>query len=554
MNLMIEIYSEEIPGRMQREAETKATALFGELLTANGLTFDAHGCWVSSTRMCLFATNVPAQTERTIEERRGPRLSSPDVAMAGFLKSTGLTKDQLRIAGDYYFADIESPAKTTAEIVPHVLHAFLDQMPWPKSMRWHNAATNTFTRPWIRPIRSIVCMLDEAVISFPVQGLDLVTGDTTIGHRFLNNAPITLNGFADYAQQLRDANVVISFEERRQLVWDEMTAVAAQQNLTIKPDDGLLDEVTGLVDYPFAHLGVIPARFMELPPEVLSTSMRVHQKYFTVQNADGTMAPFFGVITNVPAAVDSRLMLNGLERVLTARLSDAHFFYSTDVKVPLESLAAKCDGVIFHEKTGSLGDKLRRLQYVIDAFEGAAAKAPGAQNKATNPLALSPAEFAQLKRATILCKSDLFTQMVGEFPELQGIMGRLYATAQGEHPSVADALEQHYQPLGPTRTIPANAVSRALALIDKVDTLVGFLGHGVKPTGNKDPLAIRRTALGIIRLIVEAGGALDDAQLRQLVAKSMEAYTAKGAILLDTTDTDVFAFIQTRFEVYSKAN
>ena len=284
--------------------------------------------------------------------------------------------------------------------------------------------------------------------------------------------------------------------DSRTAVWDAMTKAAAAKNLTIQPDETLLDEVTGLVDFPYAHLGEIDKAFVHLPAEVLSTSMRVHQKYFTLLTKDGAIAPYFGVLTNVPTRPDNRLMMDGLERVLRARLSDAAFFYDTDKAIQLADLVKKLDSIVFHEKLGSVGDKVRRLESV--------------------------ATDATVKRAAHLCKSDLVTHMVGEFPELQGIMGRIYATLQGESADVALALEEYYQPLGPSKATPTAPVSRALALIDKMDTLVGFLGSGIKPTGSKDPLAIRRTALGIIRLIVEANA--DDVDLTDAINKAIAAY------------------------------
>ena len=522
MDLLIEIYSEEIPARMQRAALDNSKEILSELLTEQGLTFTEVGSYIAPQRLAIFAKGLPAKTEALTEERRGPRLNAPEAALAGFLKSTGMTVDQLETRGDYYYAHIVSAARPVNEMLPDVLHGLLDQMPWPKSMRWHNPAVNDFTRSWIRPIRAITVMLDDKAVSFPVKGLDLTTGDTTFGHRFMKPEAIQLTGLSNYVEQMRAANVIVDFEERRKAVWDAMTKAAAVKNLTIQPDETLLDEVTGLVDFPYAHLGEINSAFMHLPAEVLSTSMRVHQKYFTLLTKDGAIAPYFGVLTNVPARPDNHLMMDGLERVLRARLSDAAFFYDTDKAIQLADLVKKLDAIVFHEKLGSVGDKVHRLESV--------------------------AADVTVRRAAHLCKSDLVTHMVGEFPELQGIMGRIYATLQGEPAEIALALEEYYQPLGPSKATPTALVSRALALIDKMDTLVGFLGSNIKPTGSKDPLAIRRTALGIIRLIVEAEA--DDVNLTDTINKAIVAYKAQGIELSAKTVDDVLEFIQLRFQVY----
>ena len=522
MDLLIEIYSEEIPARMQRAALANSQTVLKALLAEQGLSFTHVGSFIAPQRLAIFAKDLPEATEPMTEERRGPREGAPEAALAGFLKSTGMTRDQLTLRDGYYYAMIVSESRPVESMLPDILHSFLDQMPWPKSMRWHNPQTNDFTRTWIRPIRAITVMLDAHVVSFDVKGLDITTGNQTFGHRFLAPQAIQLTGLTHYVEQMRATKVIVDFEERRKAVWDAMTHAATAKNLVIQEDETLLDEVTGLVDFPYAHLGEIGKAFMHLPAEVLSTSMRVHQKYFTLRTQDGVIAPYFGVLTNVPARTDNRLMLDGLERVLRARLSDALFFYETDRAIALADVVKKLDTIVFHEKLGSVGDKVRRLEAV-------------AQN-------------ATIKRAAHLCKSDLVTHMVGEFPELQGIMGRIYASLQGEDADVALALEEYYQPLGPSKATPTAPTSRALALIDKVDTLVGFLGSGIKPTGSKDPLAIRRTALGIIRLIVEANA--DNVDLGDALEKAIEVYKTQGITLSTQTVSDVLEFIQLRFQVY----
>jgi len=526
MDLLIEIYSEEIPARMQRAALENSKTVLSSLLNEKGLAFTELGSHIAPQRLAIFAKGLPECTSKTTEERRGPRTDAPDAAIAGFLRSTGMTRAQLAERDGYYYANIVTDGRTAESMLPDLLHDFLDQMPWPKSMRWHNPQTNDFTRSWVRPIRAITVLLSAhrkvITASFPVKGLDLITSNKTFGHRFLKPEAIKLTGISAYTDQLRAANIIVDFDERRSAVWQAMSDAASAKDLVIQEDETLLDEVTGLVDFPYAHLGSINEAFMHLPAEVLSTSMRVHQKYFTLRTKDGAIAPYFGVITNVPAQPNNHLMLDGFERVLRARLSDASFFYETDRAISLTDLVTKLDAIIFHEKLGSVGDKVRRLADV--------------------------AADELVKRAAFLCKSDLVTHMVGEFPELQGIMGRIYATLQGESPQIALALEEHYQPLGPSKATPLSPTSRSLALTDKIDTLVGFLGSGIKPTGSKDPLAIRRTALGIIRLIVEAES--DDVELIDWIENAIEAYKEQNIRLSQTTTQDVISFIQLRFNVY----
>ena len=536
MDLLIEIYCEEIPARMQRDALVNSQTLFSRLLSDHGISFSEVGSYIATQRLALFAKGVPAETDAVKEDRRGPRIGAPEAAIEGFLKSTGLSRDALAQRDGYYYADIVHEGKALSALFPTILHAFLDQMPWPKSMRWHNPKTNNFTRPWIRPIRSIACLLDEKPVVFGVEGLDLQTGGYTYGHRFLEPRQIKLKGLRDYKDQLLEAKVIVDFDARRDAISTFLAQKAAVKGLTIQVDEALLDEVTGLVDYPFAHLGVINDAFMHLPEDVLSTSMRVHQKYFTLRQQNGSIAPYFGVITNVPANPEKNLMIDGLERVLRARLSDAAFFFEGDRQVALSDLTKKLDAIIFHEKLGSVGDKVRRLE----------------------ALAMNEAE----KRAAHLCKSDLVTQMVGEFPELQGIMGRVYATLQGESADVAAALEEYYQPQGPSQPIPTQPVSWALALYDKIDTLVGFIGSGIKPTGSKDPLGIRRMVWGILRLIVESNKDLinfnnpsvklteDRVGVAELIEKAIDAYRNQGIILSSTTTAEVITLLTVRIPVY----
>ncbi|RZI45138.1 glycine--tRNA ligase subunit beta [Candidatus Finniella inopinata] len=526
--LMLEIYSEEMPARMQIDARQQTNELFEKILTANGASFESVRAFVAPQRLAIQVHNLQPLTQGTSETRRGPRAGAPDAALAGFAKSTGQNQDQWTQQDGYWYADMVQPGRAITDLLPQIVTAFLDQFSWPKSMRWHNPETNTFTRPWIRPIRSILCVYNKKSVSFKIEGLDLVTSNQTAGHRFLAPESITVEDFTNYHQHLRDAFVILDHQERQSMIKKSLDEQANLLGLSVQENQTLLDEVTGLVDYPFVHIGKVDAQFMHLPDQVLSTSMRVHQKYFSLLKGD-KLAPYFGVVTNVnpsgnrlPSQPISKEMMAGYERVLKARLSDAAFFYETDLKTPLQNLVPKLDSIIFHAKLGTLGQKCQRLQNLMTTEQG--------------------------RRAALLCKTDLVTHMVGEFPELQGVMGQIYATANGEPEDVALALKEYYQPVGPHDTCPTAPLSIELALADKVDTLIGFLGVGIKPTGSKDPFGLRRAALGIIRLLVDHQDA--DFNLRTLFQQSAITYQNQKVTLSTQTVDDALHFINDRLTVY----
>ncbi len=547
MNLLIEISSEEIPARMQFDAIANANKVMTDILKDIELTHSSVDVYVSSRRVAMIIKDVALQTLAQNVEKRGPKITAPKQALDGFLNAVNMTQEQLRVAGDYYFADIEIPARTTTELLPTIVDRFLTDMPWPKAMRWYNPKTRQHTRTWVRPIRGITVVLGDKPVVFDVADLEITTSHQTQGHRFYKPTTITVNHADTYLQQLQDNFVITSFEERRAFLLNAIETACKAKGLTLIEDSALLDEVTGLVDFPFVQIGKIDEKFMQLPAQVLSTSMRVHQKYFSVQTSNGEFAPYFVVATNVPCEGEKSLMLHGFERVLTARLTDALFFFETDLKRPLQDLCERYKKVVFHEKLGTLADKIKRIEFMIES------SAQLLDIKTDQDIAL-------LKRACELSKADLFTTMVGEFAELQGIMGNIYAKRQGEDEKVADALQYHYQPLGPTRSIPSRPISRALALLDKLDTLVGFIGHDVKPTGNKDPLAIRRTALGILRLLVEWKGSsrvienpIEDQITSQLIDSSIDAYAKAGFTLTQHVKEEVLSFMQGRFQVMQKS-
>eukprot|EP01037_Dinobryon_pediforme_P016146 gene16146-16324_t len=511
-----EAWVQEIPARMQLQAQADFRELWIKALTEKNATFKAVETYVAPQRLTARITDLAANTQGTKEVRRGPRVSAPEAALAGFLKSTGKTKDQLIQKDEYWYAELNQEGKPIQELLHQILNEVMDAMPWPKTMRWYNHQTKGMSKPWIRPIRSILCVYDGKPVVFNVPDFGINTSNTTFGHRFLAPKALTITDFDDYKQQLEKAFVILDHQKRQEMIKALLVEQAAAKGLVMKEDQGLLEEVAGLVDYPFAHLGKIEESFMHLPGVVMSTSMRVHQKYFTIVDNNGPIAPFFGVITNVPAKPDNHLMLDGLERVLRARLSDAAFFYDVDTKSDFEGKIEKLDQIVFHAKLGSLGDKVRRLQNLMSSSDG--------------------------KRAAGLCKNDLLTEMVGEFPELQGIMGEIYAIEKGEKPEIAAALREYYQPKGPFDMCPAASVSVELALMDKLDTLVGFLGVGLKPTGSKDPFGLRRAALGIIRLIVEND--LKDCLLNKMIDITVREYIKVDIVI---AENEILPFLYDRF-------
>jgi glycyl-tRNA synthetase beta chain len=482
--LLLELFSEEIPARMQARAADDLRRLVVEKLAAAQLTHEAARSFVTPRRLTLVVGGLPDAQPNVSEERRGPRVGAPENAVQGFLKSAGIAslaecEERDTGKGIFYFAVIRRAGRPTAELLPELLRAAIGELPWPKSMRFPAASFR-----WVRPLVSAICLLDGKVLTLDLDGVPV--GATTTGHRFLAPAPLTVRDFADYAEQLRSAYVVLDPAVRRQKISDDLARVAKDDGLHLKEDPGLLDEVTGLVEYPVVLDGNIDAAFMELPAEVLTTSMRSHQKYFAAVDDAGALAAKFLFVANNMTADGGAAIVAGNERVLRARLADAKFFWDLDRKSRLDSRVEKLAERIFHAKLGSVLDKVGRVEKLANVI------AP-----------LVGADVAIARRAARLAKADLSTGMVGEFPELQGVMGRYYALHDGEPTDVADAIAEHYSPLGPNDRCPTAPASVVVALADKIDTLVGFFGIGEKPTGSKDPYALRRAALGIIRIILE---------------------------------------------------
>ncbi len=485
--LLLELLSEEIPARMQRGAIEALTGLLRDKLAAAEIPAQGLRGYVGPRRLAVVADGLPATQPDRTEERRGPRLGAPQPAIDGFLRSAGLAdvgRCEIRDTGrgEFYFAVVHRPGRPAQEVLPELIRMAMAELPWPKSMRYPASALR-----WVRPLTSIVCLLDGDVLPLALD--DIPVGRVTRGHRFLAPGEICVGSAAEYSARLADAHVVLDRDRRKEMIGEGLDRAAADQGLVVKPDPGLLDEVTGLVEFPVVLSGTIDADFMDLPPEVLATAMRAHQKYFSCLDPGGRPAPRFFFVANNLAADGGKTIVAGNERVLRARLADARFFWDQDRKVRLEDRMEALKDRVYHARLGSVYAKVARMEALA---EDLAPQVPGAD-----------AELA--RRAAHLAKADLSSAMVGEFPELQGVMGRYYALHDGEPLSVAEAIADHYKPLGPNDTCPNAPESIVVALADKTDTLAAFFAIGEEPTGSRDPFALRRAALGVIRIILENG-------------------------------------------------
>jgi glycyl-tRNA synthetase beta chain len=526
--LLLELFSEEIPARMQQRAATDLAGLLTARLKEAGIDTGDVTHFATPRRLTVVIGDLPEATADTREERRGPRTDAPEKAIEGFLRGSGITLDQAEVRetpkGSFYFAVIEKPGRATAELLAEILPSIIDDLPWPKSMRWGSHA-----RRWVRPLQSILCLFGGKVVAFTADPVS--AGDSTRGHRFMAPDSITVTGFADYRAKLAAAHVILDAEDRKTAIRNGAEKLAAANGLTLRADDGLLDEVAGLVEWPVPLIGRIDDKFMDVPPEVLVTSMRSHQKYFSLETADGKLAPHFILVANRETPDKGATITGGNERVLRARLSDAKFFWDQDRATSLESKTSNLSDIVFHADLGTLQEKVDRMT----GLAGWLAER------------LPDCDPALAKRAAVLCKGDLVSGMVGEFPELQGIMGRYYALHDGEDTAVAEAIAAHYSPAGPADACPQAPVSAALALADKVDTLIGFWGIGQTPTGSKDPYALRRAALGVIRILLENGYRLP---LTDVFAKAYALYDGKLPASLAGIQRDLMAFFADRLKVH----
>lgn len=480
--LLLEIFSEEIPARMQQGAARDLERMVSDRLKAAGLTWDALTTYAGPRRLTLVIDGLPTATPDREEEVKGPRASAPEQALEGFLRKTGLTRDQLTERDGVLFAAISQKGRPTTEIFQEVLDSILVAFPWPKSMR---SGSSHFR--WVRPLKRILVTFGGKPVRFSTQA-GVVTAEVTEGHRFMGKGrEIAVTDFADYRQKLQEDFVLLDVADRKLRILEQAKAACAARGLALVDDDGLLDEVAGLAEWPTPILGDMDPQFLALPPEVVRLSMKVHQKYFAVRDPskDG-LAPNFLVVANVEATDGGKALAAGNSRVLSARLNDARFFWDEDQKVGFDAWNAKLSGVTFHAKLGTLSERVERI---------------AALAREIAPLVGADADEAET--AARLSKADLLSGMVSEFPELQGIMGGYYARLAGHSDAIADAVRDHYKPQGPADTVPSAPVTVAVALADKLDTLVGFFAIDEKPTGSKDPFALRRAALGVIRLVLE---------------------------------------------------
>ncbi len=482
--LLIELFSEEIPARMQAKAAEDLRSLITNGLVDAGLTYEGAQAHATPRRLVLSVEGLNPKAADMREERKGPRTDAPKPAIDGFLKSTGLKLDQLTVQDDkkgkFYIATIKKSGRATTDVVAELLPDVIRKFPWPKSMRWGSGQLR-----WVRQLLSIVCTFDGEVVPFEIEGIP--SGNTTLGHRFLSSKKIEVRRFEDYAQKLHKANVIVDAHVRAETIRAEAKNLAFAQGLEMIEDEGLLKEVAGLVEWPVVLMGEFDRNFLSVPPEVIVTTIKNNQKCFALRDKTGKLANRYLLVSNMVATDGGKMIVAGNNKVIAARLSDAKFFWDQDRKTRLEDLLPKLDSITFHAKLGSQGERVER----IEDLAGKVSK-------------IIRADIEKTRLAARLAKADLVTGMVGEFPELQGLMGHYYALDLGIDAEVAEAIRDHYRPLGPSDTIPVSKVGQAVALADKIDTLVGFWEIDEKPTGSKDPYALRRAALGIIRIVVQS--------------------------------------------------
>ncbi|WP_407117454.1 glycine--tRNA ligase subunit beta [Bradyrhizobium sp. LMG 9283] len=493
-DLLLELFSEEIPARMQAKAADDLRRMVTDKLVAEGLVYEGAKAFATPRRLALTVHGIPARQPDLKTERRGPKVGAPDAAVQGFLQATGLKSlDEAKIQrdpkGDFYIGLIEKPGRDAIDVLAEILPVIIRTFPWPKSMRWGARSGKPGSLNWVRPLHAITATFgleteEPDVVKFAVDGIE--SGQTTYGHRFLAPAPINVRRFEDYEAKLLAAKVVLDPERRKDAILTDAKQLAFAQGLELVEDQTLLDEVAGLVEWPVVLMGSFEPEFLKTPDEVIRATIRNNQKCFVVRDSKtGKLANKFILVANIEATDGGKTIIAGNERVIRARLSDAKFFYETDLKTKLEDRLPKFEQIVFHEKLGTQAERIKRIERL------AAEIAP-----------LVGADVAKAMRAAHLAKTDLLTEVVGEFPEVQGLMGKYYALAQGEDTSVAAACEEHYKPQGPADRVPTDPVSVAVALADKIDTLIGFWAIDEKPTGSKDPYALRRAALGMIRILI----------------------------------------------------
>lgn len=536
--LLMELFSEEIPAPMQGDAVKNFNTLFTKKMIRRGIPFGSVHTYVTPRRLVLHVQDLPEKQQDWEEERRGPRIDAPSSAIEGFLASAGVTLKECEQRetpkGAFYFLILKKKGQEVRSILPEIMREIIYEFPWPKSMRWAESQ-----RSWVRPLHSGVCVFDGQAVPFEVpMGAEgnpdapcISFNNTSYGHRFLNPEPFKVKNFAQYNSELRARHVILDQEERKKEILERAQKLAKEMGYQLRHDPGLIEEVAGLVEWPVLLAGSIDPSFMSLPPEVLVTSMRVHQRYFALETREGKLAPSFIVVANTMTRDEGKKIIIGNERVLKARLSDAQFFYEQDKKISLEEHAQKLQNVIFHDSLGTMAEKVERLkisaEFLAPKFD------------------LSP----EICRKWIeILKADLVTEMVGEFPELQGTMGKYYAIAEGADPETAQVIEEHYSPKGSQDQLPVSELGRFLALIDRFDTLIGFFAVGIKPTGSKDPYALRRTTLGIIRLLEDEK---KDFDFNDFLFRIYSCLREKpGIIPLESLNIRLREFFAERLKVY----
>lgn len=478
-DFLLELLCEEIPARMQDKASADLARLFAEEMAKAGLAIQAEQVWATPRRLALIARGLPEATAAVSEETKGPRTTAPDQAVEGFLRKTGLVREQLVERDGTYFAVVDRPGRATAQVLAEAIPAIVRAFPWPKSMRWGAASIDSGSLRWVRPLSGIVALLGDDVVPFEIAGI--ASGAATVGHRFHHPGIVTIGNADDYAAKLRACHVIVDPEERRQIIREGAEALAADAGLAVVPDEGLVLENAGLTEWPVPLLGDFDAAFLDVPREVIQLTMRTNQKYFALNRGEA-LAPNFICVANIEASDGGAAIAAGNRKVLAARLSDARFFWEQDLKTPLEEQAKKLDQIVFHEKLGSIADKVERVARLARAL--------------VEDGVVAGADADQVERAAWLAKADLVTGMVGEFPELQGVVGGHIARAQGLPTAVADAIRDHYG-------TPAAPASVALALADKLDLLRQFFAIDERPTGSKDPFALRRAAIQSVAMVLQ---------------------------------------------------
>jgi len=535
-DLLLELFSEEIPARMQARAAEDLRKLVTDRLVNAGLVYEGARAFVTPRRLALAVQGMPARQPDVREEKKGPRVGAPEAAIAGFLKSAGLksikeAKVQPDKKGDFYVAVIDKPGRAAIEVIGEILPDVVERFPWPKSMRWGAPSARAGALTWVRPLHSIVATFgpeteEPDVVQFSVGGI--AAGNETRGHRFMAPQKFTVRRLDDYLQKLEKAKVVPDAERRRDIILTEAKQLAFAQGLELVEDDGLLAEVAGLVEWPVVLMGSFDQEFLKIPEEMIRATIRNNQKCFVLRDtAHAKLVDKFILVANIEADDGGKAIVAGNERVIRARLSDAKFFYETDLKTPLEDRLPKFKHIVFHEKLGSQWERIERIERL------AAELAP-----------LVGADVEKSRRAARLCKADLLTEAVGEFPELQGAMGKYYAEEQGEDEAVAHAIEDHYKPKGPDDLVPSDPVSVAIALADKIDTLVGFWAVDEKPTGSKDPYALRRAALGIITIVLDNAIRLRTLPAVEFAADGLRAIEISRSLL----PSDLLSFFADRLK------